>query len=188
MAKLEQLAIMTPAQICNGARHELLARLAAGWSVPWVRFAALGAMPAPRDWRGTSIKALVALLSDLRDYRVPVHFPEASPARAKWYREQLGDLVTVRQSIQTGGVRAAGPVSMVAGKDIRGRGSRRLRLAAAIAKAKARTAATGRGCVVCPEQAWHVVKKTEAPQIHKCGEGGCTACADGKRDVVYIWK
>jgi len=196
--KLLRMEKLTPAQICNAARAEILARVSVGYSIPWLRFAVLGSMPWPRDWPGQSIKALRLLLEDCRAFAVPVHLPCESPAKAKWYQSKVGDLCCVRQSIQTNGVRAAGPCAFVAGIDIVGGNAARetingvrttrtkaKRLQAARELAARRQEATGRTARVCPEIAWKFTKKTEPSPRVKCGAGGCTWCADADVDVVY---
>lgn len=198
-----------PASVIVGrALVELGALLLRGVVVPWFRFSTNGALPAEREARADRrfLPLLRELLSTLRAHSIPVHFPVESAEKAAFYRSIVGDLVTVRESIQTPRMNPetiaahdipAGPCSFTAGEDVGAGPNKRARiLAAAAAAAAAWAQRTGRRTIVCPAVRVSFLSRTKAGRGSRTKEqtaqwragakcGGCTACAQEYFDIVY---
>lgn len=172
-AKLERHAAAGADAVLEAADAELAAR---GYRAPWLRVSAFGSVPPKPPPR------LRRLLERLAGAGTPVHLPVESPAKARRYRQAVGDIVAVRESVAT--LRrwrtAPGPVSSVAGSMAE---SPRERVTAAKAAAADRARRTGRRVVVCPAVAERALRGRRATGSAKCGR--CTACADPAVDVVY---
>lgn len=171
--KLERHAAAGADAVLEAADRELAAR---GYRAPWVRLSAFGSVPP------TPPERLRRLLERLRDAGTPVHLPVESPHKARRYRQAVGDVVAVRESVAT--LRrwrtAPGPVSGVAGSMA---DTPRERVADAKVAAADRARRTGRRVVVCPAVAERALRGRRATGSAKCGR--CTACADPGVDVVY---
>jgi hypothetical protein len=197
--------------IAQRAQHELEREALYGKAPrPWVRFSTDGSLPSRKkalaDSRFVrSFRALVAYVAS-RSGRDRIHIPVESAAKARFYREIVGDIATVRESLQTANMCAEtiaahripdGPVSFTAGETEPAGPNRRLRvLAAAAAAAAAWAQHTGRKTIVCPAVRVSFLSrlkayqrgrtKTEVAQWRagaKCGS--CRACALAHIDVVY---
>lgn len=157
-----------PAEVVRLARLELAARR---WCVPWLRVSAFGSVPE-------SVPAgFGELMADAAAAGIPVHLPVETPEKAATYAAAVGPGVAVRLSATPDQwLTHDGPASTVAGRMT---DTPRERLQLAREAAKARRAATGRRCGVCPA----VASRTLKGRPVKCGE--CTLCADPGADVVY---
>jgi len=175
---------------------------------PWFRFSTNGALPARAAALADRlfIPRMRALLTHLRGRSTPAHLPVESADKAAFYREQLGELVVVRESIQTpdmspatiaGHAIPAGPCSFTAGESVgRGPNKRRRILEAADAAARAWAQLTGRKTIVCPAVRVSFLSRTNAGKAGRSAEavelwrsrakcGSCTACALAHVDIVY---
>jgi hypothetical protein len=175
---------------------------------PWFRVSTNGALPKPAAAVADRlfIPRFRALLAFNRKRGTPVHLPVESLEKAAFYREHVGDLAVVRESIQTPDMSPAtiakhaipaGPVSFTAGESVgKGKDKRKRILAAADAAAKAWTQLTGRKTIVCPAVRVSFLSRTKAGKAGrspaeveawrkraKCGS--CTACALAHIDIVY---
>lgn len=177
---------------------------------PWLRISTAGSLPgrkkALRDSRFVPRFRGLLEFFQKRSGTGRVHLPVESAAKARFYREIVGDLVTVRESLQTPRMTPetiaahpipAGPVSFTAGETEPAGPGRRLRvLAAAAAAAAAWARRTGRKTIVCPAVRVSFLSrlksfqrgrsKSEIEQWRagaKCGS--CRACALAHIDVVY---
>ena len=193
--KLVRHEALNPAMICGRAIVELQDLLRRGFTIPWFRFCTNGPLPKVKIARKnklflTQFRKLVELLV-AND--IPVHLPVETHAKAKFYRSIVGDLITVRESLQD--VKrfntAKGSVSFVVGV-----GTLPERIEQARAAAKSRTDSTGRKTIVCPavvagfqkklkNRGLNIVEKEDLKARYskqKCG--ACKACAQNV-DVVY---
>ena len=197
--------------IAQRAQHELEREALYGKAPrPWVRFSTDGSLPSRKkalsDSRFVrSFRALVAYVAS-RSGRDRIHIPVESAAKARFYREIVGDIATVRESLQTANMCPEtiaahripdGPVSFTAGETEPAGPNRRLRvLAAAAAAAAAWAQHTGRKTIVCPAVRVSFLSRLKAYQRGrtktevaewragaKCGS--CRACALAHIDVVY---
>ena len=177
---------------------------------PWFRFSTNGSLPgrvkALRDRQ--FIARLRSLLETInrRMGRGRCHLPVETAEKAAFYRETVGDLVTVRESIQTLDMRPSsiknhpipvGPVSFTAGADVADGPDKYLRvLAAAAAAAAAWSARTGRKTIVCPAVRVSFLSRLKAYRRGRSAEqvkswrmsakcGSCRACALPQFDIVY---
>lgn len=175
---------------------------------PWFRISTNGALPKPAAAVSDRqfLPRFRALLAFNRKRGTPVHLPVESADKAAFYREHVGDLAVVRESIQTPDMSPdtiarhaipAGPVSFTAGESVApGKDKRRRILAAADAAAKAWARLTGRKTIVCPAVRVSFMSRTKAGKAGrspaevdawrsraKCGS--CTACALAHIDIVY---
>ena len=171
-AKLARHEDAGPAEVVAAAVVELDHR---GWRLPWFRLSAFGSVPAKVP------AGLAGLLARLAAVGTPVHLPVETGRKAAAYRRGLAGVpVVVRESVA--GPRrwlsAGGPCSAVAGSMEQ---RPRERVEAAKAAARARTAAVGRRCIVCPAVAASALRTGSTRA--KCG--ACIACADPAVDVVY---
>lgn len=207
-AKLDRHEQLPASVIVGRALVEISATLLRGAVVPWFRFSTNGAVPgraaALADRR--FVPLLRELLSTLRGKAIPVHFPVESAEKAEFYREIVGDIVTIRESIQTPNMTPetiaahsipAGACSFTAGEGVGAGPNKRGRiLAAAAAAAAAWAQRTGRKTIVCPAVRVSFLSRTKsgrgsrtAGQVKqwrngaKCGS--CTACACPLMDIVY---
>jgi hypothetical protein len=172
---------------------------------PWVRISANGAVPAPAAALADRrfLPLLRELLAFCRTNGIPVHFPVETAEKAAFYTAHVGDIVTIRESIQTHNMmpctiadhaRPAGAASFTAGEDV-GRGSHKRKriLAAAVAAAAAWSKRTGRKTIVCPAVRVSFLSRYKNGKTReenaawrdsaKCGN--CTACAQSHIDIVY---
>jgi len=172
---------------------------------PWFRISTNGAVPAPAD--ALADRRFIPLLRDLLAFcktnGIPVHFPVETAEKHAFYTAQCGDLVTVRESIQThdmspctiqGHAVPHGAASFTAGEHV-GKGSdkRKRILAAAVAAAAAWSARTGRKTIVCPAVRVSFLSRYKNGKTNednrawresaKCGN--CTACSMSHVDIVY---
>lgn len=177
---------------------------------PWVRVSTNGSVPGKRKAQRDRqfLPRLRQLLEFInrRSGRGRVHFPVESAEKATFYRQAIGDLVTIRESLQTPGMTPeriathpipAGAVSFTAGESVPAGPGKRLRvLAAATAAAAAWAQRTGRKTIVCPAVRVSFLARLKAyrrgrsaAQVDawrdraKCGS--CCACALAHVDVVY---
>jgi len=177
---------------------------------PWFRFSTDGSLPGRKKAMGDSkfrgaFRALAEFIV-ARSGRDRIHLPVESAKKARFYRELVGDIVTVRESLQTPNMIPetiaahdipAGPVSFTAGDTVPAGPGRRLRvLAAAAAAAAAWAQRTGRKTIVCPAVRVSFLSRLKAYRrgrtdaevaawraSAKCGS--CRACAMAHIDVVY---
>jgi hypothetical protein len=207
-AKLDRHEALAPSMIAGRALVELGALALRGVVPPWLRISTSGAVPAPAAALADRrfLPLFRELLTKARDIGTPVHFPVESAEKADFYRAHVGDIVTVRESIQTPRMDPAtierhdiprGPVSFTAGEEVCPGPNKRGRiLAAATAAAAAWARRTGRRTIVCPAVRVSFLARTKAgkgkrtpAQVSawragaKCGS--CTACACPLMDIVY---
>lgn len=172
---------------------------------PWFRISTNGAVPPPAEAMADRrfLPLLRQLLSFCNENSIDVHFPVESPEKHKFYTERCGDLVTVRESIQTADMTPcmiashaipAGAVSFTAGESVgKGADKRKRILAVAVAAAAAWSKLTGRKTIVCPAvrvsflsryKNGKTVEENRAwRESAKCGN--CTACSRSNVDIVY---
>lgn len=210
--KLERHGQMPASRVCGMALLELQRMEERGKLPPWFRFSSAGSLPMVGKASPVFLRQLRSLVRWLVDRGVPVHLPVESPSKAAFYREAVGDLIAVRESLQTAGAHltTAGAVSVVAGADITTGGDiRERRIAAARTMAADRREATGRKTIVCPAVVAGFRLKTAQARVSaaqragkdagplltildqrrnaaargKCGD--CVACASRDIDVVY---
>jgi hypothetical protein len=207
-AKLERHESIRASVIVGRALVEFSAMALRGVSVPWFRFSTNGALPEPATARADRrfVPLLRELLIALRGRSVPVHFPVESAEKAAFYRSIAGDLVTVRESIQTPEMTPetiathpapAGPCSFTAGEGVPAGPNKRARiLAAATAAAAAWSQRTGRKTIVCPAVRVSFLSRTKAGRGARTSEqvtqwregakcGSCRACSIETYDIVY---
>ena len=152
-------------------RPENLVRLATSEIKPtleWFRFSVSGSVPTKssvKNWAAYA-SALREMCEKLRSNRTNVHFPVESMGKARTYRKILGDIITVRRTVQSKAalLKAKDNVAYVVG-DIPGKAELETKLLAAELRKT-------RSVVVCPA----IIGDS------KCGK--CTACASSKVDVV----
>lgn len=205
--KLDRHEAIPAERIVRKALHELEREELHGRPArPWLRFSTNGALPMPQNAPSRLITALRALLAFTNRRGTPVHLPVESAEKAAFYREQLGDIVTVRESIQTPDMTPetierhpipAGACSFTAGESVApGAGKRSRILAAADAAAKAWAKRTGRKTIVCPAVRVSFLARTKAGKAGRSAAdvdawrsrakcGSCTACALAHIDIVY---
>jgi len=172
---------------------------------PWVRISTNGAVPSPADAIADRryIPLLRELLAFCKANAIPVHFPVESAEKAEFYRGRVGDLVTIRESIQTHDMNPCtigahaipdGAASFTAGEGVgKGANKRKRILAAAVSAAAAWSARTGRKTIVCPAVRVSFLSRYKNGKTQeqnaawresaKCGS--CTACAMSHVDIVY---
>lgn len=207
--KLDRHEAAPASWIVNKALHELEREaLYQKPARPWFRFSTNGALPMPAVAIADRpfLPAMRALLTFNRKRGTPVHLPVESAEKAAFYREHVGDLAVVRESIQTPCMTPdtiarhpipAGACSFTAGEEVKaGPHKRRRILEAADAAARAWSKLTGRKTIVCPAVRVSFLSRTKAGQAGRCKEdvaqwrsrakcGSCTACALAHIDVVY---
>ena len=189
LAKLARHELMNPALLCGRAIVEIQKILSKGKRIPWLRISTDGSLPMPGKVRPLFVSQFRALLTLCRDNGIPVHIPIETHNKAEFYRSVIGDLVVIRESLQTDGTHTTtdGAVSFVAGDDIRsGKAIRERRISAARTMAKERTESTGRKCIVCPAVVSGFRAKTaRLPANPRAKCGSCTACSLAHIDIVY---
>jgi len=207
--KLERHEKLPASQIIGRAFVELSRVALNGGKLPqWLRFSTNGALPTPAAAAADRrfIPLLVETLQFAQKHTIPVHLPVETPQKAEFYRAQLGELVVVRESIQTPDMSPetianhaipAGPVSFTAGESVApGENKRGRILSAAAAAAAAWSKLTGRKTIVCPAVRVSFLARTTAGKAGRSPEqvnewraknkcGSCTACAMAHVDVVY---
>ena len=178
---------MPAARIVAMALLELQELERKGIAIPWFRFSTNGSLPMVADVSPLFRSQLRALCSWLVTRGIPIHLPVESAGKAEFYRSIVGDIVTVRESLQdpTAHVTTQGAVSWVAGADIVGKDTFRRRIAAARSQAAERYSATGRKTVVCPAIVASFLQRLGADRNEKTKCGSCNACALQHIDVVY---
>jgi len=198
-----------PASVVTGkALVELSRAILHGATVGWLRISTNGAVPKPADALADRrfIPLLREFLETAKRAGIPVHFPVESAEKARFYRERVGDLVTIRESVQTHNMGPdtierhdvpAGACSFTAGENVGAGPNKRGRiLAAAAAAAAAWAQRTGRKTIVCPAVRVSFLARTKAGRGNRTAEqvaswragakcGSCTACALAHVDVVY---
>ena len=186
-AKLTRHERMPAALVCGKALLELQELLRRRKRIPWVRISTNGSLPQIDDVRGNKLfrSQFRALLSFCKDNAIPIHIPVETYAKARFYRSLLGDLATIRESVQRLGrfTSASGAVSVVAGAKSE---SRIERVEIARQVARERREATGRKCIVCPAVLNGFAARRDRSLLNinaKCGN--CTACANSLVDIVY---
>ena len=194
-AKLLRHSQMSPTLVVHRALAEIRSRVDRGVFIPWLRVSTNGSVPMPRKVRKNkafraAFRALLSFCqnvpSALQD-SIPVHIPVESWAKARFYRAWLGDLATIRESVQRT-VRfatARGAVSIVAGNQSHSR-VERVELARQLAEQ--RRTATGRKTIVCPAILNSFASRKNKAMYNpraKCGLTGCTACENPLVDIVY---
>jgi hypothetical protein len=176
-------------RVCGAALVELQAIEQRGKTIPWVRISTDGSVPQPEDADTLFVAQFKTLLKWCAQRSIPVHFPVESANKASFYRSIVGDIVTVRESLQTDGLHTTtkNAVSLTAGRHITsGPNIRQRRAEHARQVAKERFFATGRKTIVCPAivSSWKARTKDGAnTTLIKCGD--CTACANSRLDIVY---
>ena len=206
--KLERHESLPGSAIVGRALVELSSMLLRGAVIPWFRFSTNGALPSREQARTDRrfVPLLRELLGKLRGAAVPVHLPVESAEKAEFYRSIVGDIVTVRESIQTPDMTPdtianhpipSGACSFTAGEGVGAGPNKRARiLAAAAAAAAAWAIRTGRKTIVCPAVRVSFLARTKAGRGARTAEqvrrwragakcGSCTACALAHIDVVY---
>lgn len=206
--KLDRHESLPPSQIVGAALVELSRAIIHGKAPEWLRISTNGAVPEPADALADRrfIPLLREFLGTAAAAGIPVHFPVESAEKAEFYRRHVGDLVTIRESVQTADMSAetisehaipSGACSFTAGENVGAGPNKRARiLAAAAAAAAAWARRTGRKTIVCPAVRVSFLSRTKtgrgarnAEQVKqwrnaaKCGS--CTACALAHVDVVY---
>lgn len=198
-----------PASIVTGkALVELSRAILHGSTVGWLRISTNGAVPKPAEALADRrfIPLLREFLETAKRAGIPVHFPVESAEKAAFYREKVGDLVTIRESVQTHNMGAdtiehhdipKGACSFTAGEHVGAGPNKRARiLAAAAAAAAAWAQRTGRKTIVCPAVRVSFLARTKAGRGLRSAEqvkswragakcGACTACALAHVDIVY---
>lgn len=190
---LERKGAMSPLQIIGMAYiqlGELFTFLdSVGEVLEFFRMSSAGSVP-PRESipeherkRYETIFRLFCLALVKRN--VAIHFPVEDVEKWEYYHSLVGDIVTVRLSLQdlASETSETRPCSFVVGEDIRSRNSKsvkRDRIALAKRRAQERYSATGRKTIVCPAIVSTFQKREK--KIH-CGE--CDACSRHGVDVVY---
>lgn len=116
---------------------------------------------------------------------VAIHFPVEDVEKWEYYNSIVGDLVTIRLSLQdiASETSETRPCSFVVGEDIRSHNSKsvkRDRIALAKRRAQERYNATGRKTIVCP-----AIVSTFEKRESKIQCGQCDACSRRSVDVVY---
>jgi hypothetical protein len=177
---------------------------------PWYRFSTNGAMPdrkrAGSDRRFLPLLRRLLVHANNRSGRGRVHLPVESAAKATFYRSAVGDLATVRESLQTADMSPdtiahhdipAGPVSFTAGERVQAGPNKRLRVLAAARDAAAAWAKrTGRKTIVCPAVTVSFLSRLKAYRRGRSADqvktwrngakcGSCRACALECFDIVY---
>jgi hypothetical protein len=204
--KLERHEKLPASQIVGRALVELSRMKIHGRKLPpWIRISTNGAVPAPAEAIADRryIPLLRELLAFAKDNGIPVHFPVETAEKAAFYADKCGDLVAIRESIQTHdmtpctiGAHAIpnGAASFTAGESVgKGSNKRKRILAAAVAAAAAWSARTGRKTIVCPAVRVSFLSRYKNGKTRdenrawresaKCGS--CTACAMSHIDIVY---
>lgn len=193
-AKLARHDRMAPARVIGKALLELQDLVNRGKRVEWVRISTNGSVP---QWDTPGCSALfktqfMTFLRYCKANNILVHFPVETKEKADRYRELLGDLAVVRESVQcpTAFVLADGAVSSSAGAGLPLLD--RVELCRGIAHE--RVCATGRKTIVCPAVVSGFKLKVESDsgkrelRIANAGKakcGNCTACAQPHIDVIY---
>lgn len=193
-AKLVRHETLGPAQVVGKAYLELKDQLARGVTIPWARFCTNGAAPEIVQCTPLFLSQLRAFITLCNANGIKVHFPVETPEKAEFYRSKIGDIVTIRESLQvpvsSDNIPATtGPVSFVVGDDITTGPNifgRRLEIARAIARAW--YAEKGRPAIVCPAIYTSFMRRTKAGRARgiraiKCGL--CDACSNPRVDVIY---
>jgi len=187
-AKLQRHENLPPALIVGAALVELRRLVERGKTPPWIRLSTNGSLPQPENATKLFLGQLRAFLTYAKRHRIPVHIPVETHRKAQFYRQHVGNLAVVRESLQRAkdiGT-TAGPVAFTAGAGItKGKDIRKRRIAAARDLAKARTEKTGRKCIVCPAVVISFVHRLQPDRIAKAKCGNCTACAQPHADIVY---
>jgi hypothetical protein len=204
--KLERHEKLPASQIVGRALVELSRLKLYGKPLPpWVRISTNGAVPAPAAALADRrfLPLLRELLAFCKTNSIPVHFPVESSEKHFFYTQHVGDLVTIRESIQTHDMDActiaghaipSGAASFTAGESVgKGANKRRRILAAAVAAAAAWSARTGRKTIVCPAVRVSFLsrykngktKEQNAAWRDSAKCGNCTACSMSHVDIVY---
>lgn len=208
-AKLERFEKLPASQVIGRAFVELSRVALNGGKLPeWLRISTNGAVPTPAAAAADRpfIPLLIETLKFTKKHSIPVHLPMETAEKAEFYREKLGDLVVVRESIQTADMNPdtiaahaipAGAVSFTAGESVApGKNKRGRILAAAAAAAAAWAKLTGRKTIVCPAVRVSFLARTKIGKGNRTPEqvsewrgankcGSCTACALSHVDIVY---
>lgn len=187
-AKLERHDGMPAWHVCGMALVELQRMEASGTLPPWVRFSTNGSLPMPGDASPLFKAQLRALVTWLAARGVPVHLPIETNDKTRFYREILGNIVTVRESLQEVGSHTftAGPVSWVAGSAIHGKDTFMRRIQAARRECRERRMALGRKAIVCPAVvAGFQARMKGVTKNDKAKCGNCNACSLEHIDVCY---
>jgi hypothetical protein len=178
-----------PGILCGMAQVELQRKLDKGYTLRWFRYSASSTVPQPEEADGLFVTQFRNLTKFVVKQGAGVHLPVESPRKAKFYRDLVGDLVCVRESLQKPGehLTTQGAVSFIAGREIKtGRNIRDRRIQLARQMARERREATGRNTIVCPAivSSWQIAAKRwdKARKIH-CGH--CNACENELVDIVY---
>lgn len=195
--KLARHEAMPAWQICGKAIVEINDILRRGHVIPWARISTNGSLPKANKARKDKLfcsqfRSLVKLCVE---NGVPVHIPVESNKKARFYRSIVGDLVTIRESVQNvkrfESAKGAVSIAVGAGEKLRDR------IEIARETAKTRTENTGRKTVVCPavvasfnyklkNRGLKQVERTELKtRYSKAKCGACTACAQSTIDIVY---
>ena len=184
--KMSPLEIVGLALIQLGELEVFLEKT--GKRLKFHRFSAAGSVPKKSDIpvheRKRFENILRLLCSRLVKLGVAVHFPVESREKFEYYNAIVGDLVTIRLSLQDSESELSElrPCSFVVGEQFRSHNCKSVKLTRieyARERARERYLKTGRKTIVCPAIVSTFLKK--AP-IH-CGT--CDACANKNIDVIY---
>lgn len=185
------------AYICGRALFELQELISRGKTIPWVRFSTNGSLPKPSKVRRNRL--FVTQFRKLVEFcvrnSIPVHIPVESYKKARFYRSLVGDLVTIRESVQNEKRfrSAVGQVSIAVGHGL----PLRDRVEYAAEVARLRRESMDRKTVVCPAVVSSFNYKLNSrgktddekrelkARYSRAKCGACTACSDARIDVVY---
>lgn len=159
-----------------------------GLRLDWLRISAAGSVPSPDQIPHHERKRFATILRMMfrlcADRGTKIHFPVESPEKQQYYSSIVGELATVRLSLQDtdSELSNTAPCSFVVGDEVNSRNSRSVRkdrVAIARSRAKERYLSTGRKTIVCPAitSTWAKGRKI------RCGE--CPACGNEDIDVIY---
>lgn len=153
------------------------------------RMSAAGSVPGksqiPESERKRFETVFRLLCLALVKHGAKVHFPVESLAKFEYYNSLVGDIVTIRLSLQTRESELAfpGPSSFVVGEQFRSSNCKNVKLSRieyARERASERYQKTGRKTIVCP-----AIVSTFEKRDRKILCGHCDACANSNIDIVY---
>lgn len=158
-------------------------------TVLWFRVSVNGSVPTYPSERLISL--LRDMLGMLKEYRVPVHFPVETRAKATRYSRHLSDLCTVRASVDPLTFLVTDmPASTVVRRRGKSKPEVRFNLLQDSLLLKAvhyRQSDTIANAVICPFEAYmckHECKVGQVPDNHKCQS--CKACSDPGKQIIFL--
>jgi len=183
--------------ICGMALYEIQKLVSRGKVIPWIRFSTNGSLPSASAVRNDKLfkTQFRVLVQWCVNHGIPIHIPVESNRKARFYRSLVGDLVTIRESVQNEKRfnTAVGAVSIAVGAGLK----LRERIDYAKRAAKLRSDKTGRKTIVCPavmasfkfklkNRGLDAAAKSKLKtRYSKAKCGACTACANSLTDIVY---